>query len=340
VVEYNTIRDNGGAGVYIGSDNVVRHNCLTANSQYGFSMSRPEGLKNITVHHNEISHNNTGDWEAKIPGCGCTGGGKFWDVDGATVTANWVHHNRSVGLWADTNNIAFRIEGNYINDNDGQAIFYEISYNFLIKDNTIKRNTWATGRAFAARGDYFPVGTIYIAESGGDARVSPTYATSEIVGNVLEDNWGGVALWESANRFCNSPNNTSTGYCTKGGKATFGTCAPPTIATEPYYSDCRWKTQNIAVHHNVFGHNPTAVGCDPFYCGKQALFSDFGHSPDWMPYKGTVIQQAVTFERNNRFHDNIYTGTWSFTAFDKTLPGGFAAWQAAPYNQDAGSTKA
>jgi len=336
VVEYNTITNNGGAAVFVGSDNIVRNNCLTANSQYGFSMSG--GLKNVVVDHNEISYNNTGDWEAKMPGCGCTGGGKFWDVNGGTVTNNWVHHNRSVGLWADTNNVAFRIEGNYINDNDGQAIYYEISYNFLIKDNTIKRNTWALGRAFAARGDYFPVGTIYIAESGGDARVSPTYATSEIVGNVLEDNWGGVALWESANRFCNSPNNTSAGYCTKGGAASFDKCAPATIATEPYYSDCRWKTQNIEVHHNTFKMNTATVGCDPFYCAKQALFSDYGTSPDWSPYKATVIQKAITFDRHNSFHDNAYTGTWSFTAYDGTLAGGFAAWKAAPYNQDAGST--
>ena len=27
-------------------------------------------------------------------------------------------------------------------------------------------------------------------------------------------NWSGVVLWENADRFCGSPNNTSTGYCT------------------------------------------------------------------------------------------------------------------------------
>ena len=41
-----------------------------------------------------------------------------------------MHHNRGVALWADTNNLNFRFEGNYISDNDGQAIWYEISYNF------------------------------------------------------------------------------------------------------------------------------------------------------------------------------------------------------------------
>ena len=40
-----------------------------------------------------------------------------------------MHDNHSVGLWADTNNVGFDIEGNYISDNDAEGVFYEISYN-------------------------------------------------------------------------------------------------------------------------------------------------------------------------------------------------------------------
>ena len=116
------------------------------------------------------------------------------------------------------------------------------------------------------------------------------------------------APWESSNRFCNSPANTSAGYCTKGGHATLEKCSPGTIAAEPYYSDCRWKTQNVSGHHNQFRLDRSAVGCDVAYCGKQGLFSDYGTYPSWSPYKGTVIQQAITFERNNHFSDNAYIG--------------------------------
>jgi hypothetical protein len=28
------------------------------------------------------------------------------------------------------------------------------------------------------------------------------YSTLDIVGNTFTDNWGGVVLWENANRFC------------------------------------------------------------------------------------------------------------------------------------------
>ena len=73
-----------------------------------------------------IVGNNTGDWESRISGCGCTGGGKFWDVRNVRVTNNYVHDNKSVGLWADTNDNNFLFEGNWIENNDGEAIFWEI----------------------------------------------------------------------------------------------------------------------------------------------------------------------------------------------------------------------
>ena len=88
------------------------------------------------------------------------------------MTNNRVHHNKGAGLWADTNNKGFRVEGNYINDNDAEGIFYEISYNALVRNNTLIRNALVKGRGFAARGSNFPVGAIYLSESGGDPRVN------------------------------------------------------------------------------------------------------------------------------------------------------------------------
>ena len=80
-------------------------------------------------------------------GCGCTGGGKFWAVKGAKVTENWVHDNRSVGLWADTNNVDFLFQRNIVENNDDVGIWYEISYNARISDNLIARNGWEGGRS-------------------------------------------------------------------------------------------------------------------------------------------------------------------------------------------------
>jgi hypothetical protein len=342
-IQFNTIRNNAGAGVFIGSNNRIDSNCITSNGQYGFSVYKPpvaggSAVRNITLTRNEISYNNADDIEALIDGCGCTGGGKFWDVRGANVAGNWIHHNKSVGLWADTNNINFRFVGNYINNNHDEGIFYEISYNALIKNNTFVRNGHVKGRSFAD--GTFPVGAIYLSESGGDPRVSRRFATLEVTGNHFKDNWGGVILWENADRFCNSPANTSVGYCTKVGAASFDTCVRRTIRRQPYYSDCRWKTQNVSVHDNEFHHDPASIrGCAGSQsCGQQGLFSNYGTFPSWSPYKGTAIEEAITFDQNNRFFDNAYHGRWRFTVYDQSRKLSLRKWQSPPYNQDQGST--
>ena len=103
-------------------------------------------------------------------GCGCTGGGKFWDVRNVKVTNNYVHDNKGVGLWADTNDNNFLFEGNWIEDNDGQAIFWETSYNIAIRNNVIRHNFSKRGRG-GSLGDNFPDAAIYISESGGDERL-------------------------------------------------------------------------------------------------------------------------------------------------------------------------
>jgi hypothetical protein len=351
-VEFNTVRDNAGAGVFLGSDNVVRYNCLSGNGQYGFSMYVPppaggaNAITNITLDHNEVTGNNTYDWEAKIAGCGCSGGGKFWDVGSARVTNNWVHHNRGVGLWADTNNVDFLIEGNYIEENDAAGFFYEISYNAVVRNNTFKRNAIKQGLASQSRGDSFPLGAIYLSEAGGDPRVaSPVTGTAnlEITGNTFVDNWDGVVLWENADRFFNSPANTSgTSYVPKGGVASTTTCNDPaaggSINSEPALSDCRWKTKNVKVTGNSFTFDPAAVACTGGLCGRNAMFSQYGTYPSWSPYKAWAVSDAITFAHGNVWSSNTYTGPWQLMVHNTGRTVSPSTWQSAPYDQDAGST--
>lgn len=336
VIESMTIQQNSGAGLFIGSNNVVRDSCLRNNGQYGFSAYSDTGINNVTLDHNEISGNNTDDWEKRMPGCGCTGGGKFWATKDATVTNNWVHDNKSVGLWADTNNVGFDFSGNYISNNHGVGIFYEISYNARIAHNTLVRNGLVEGPSNPG----FPTGAIYLSESGGDSRVGTKFTTLEVFDNVLEDNWSGVVLWENADRFCNSPANSSTGVCALGGAATLKSCVKGTIEKAPYLSDCRWKTQNVSVHDNVFRLDPAKVGakCTAANgCGFQAVFSNYGTFPDWSPYKGDTVEKAITLGQANVFSKNTYVGPWRFLAKDQGTQLTFAQWQAAPYGQDVGS---
>ena len=149
---------------------------MTGNGEYAFNgyedpndpqiSSVTGGPQNIVLSDNEISYNDTCNWEAfenfpiKTPpgcagagqfdGCGCGGGGKFWQDQNVTVEDNYVHDNYSTGIWADTNDDGFNIQGNYFSANYGEALIYEISYNALIKGNTFVDNAWGRARLTAA----------------------------------------------------------------------------------------------------------------------------------------------------------------------------------------------
>ncbi|MFV2119556.1 right-handed parallel beta-helix repeat-containing protein, partial [Streptomyces sp. Act-28] len=337
VIEHTTIRDNSGAGLMAGSRQRVRANCLRDNGQYGMNAYKAAGrVTDLVVEGNEIVGNNRDDWERRRPGCGCTGGVKFWAVDGADVRGNWVHDNRGAGLWADTNNNDFHVEDNLIEANDGAALIYETSYNAVIRGNTIRRNNWVEGRRHAERGDTFPFATVYLSESGGEPRVPARTDRIEIHRNVLEDNWSGITLWENADRFCNSPANTSTGDCTLLVEDP-ARCAQPAIATAPLHADCRWRTQRVDIRGNLFALDRSVVGCTA-KCDRMAVLANYGTYPDWSPYRGERVAEAITHGQHNRWRDNVYLGSWKFVVHDPSRVLDAGQWQDTPYLQDVGST--
>ncbi|MFI6156371.1 right-handed parallel beta-helix repeat-containing protein [Kitasatospora sp. NPDC051170] len=337
VIEHSVVQNNSGAGLMAGARQKVRANCLRDNGQLGLNAYKSGGpLSDLLVEGNEITGNDTDQWEKRQPGCGCTGGAKFWAVNRADVLGNWVHDNRGPGLWADTDDNDFRIEDNLLESNDGAALIYETSYNAVIRNNTIRRNNWVDGRRAADRGDTFPYATVYLSESGGEPRVPARTDRIEIDHNVLEDNWSGITLWENADRFCNSPANTSSGHCTLLVKET-ARCAQPSIAAGALYDDCRWKTQRVDIHDNLFSLDPSVVGCTSG-CDRMGVLANYGTYPDWSPYKGELVAEAITGSQDNHWHRNTYAGPWTFVAHDPSRTLDFHQWQGAPYAQDAGST--
>ncbi|WP_306320223.1 MULTISPECIES: right-handed parallel beta-helix repeat-containing protein [unclassified Streptomyces] len=337
VIEHSTIQRNSGAGMMTGARQRIRANCLRDNGQYGINGYKDgDTARDLVVEDNEIVGNNTDDWERKQPGCGCTGGMKFWAVNGADIRGNWVHDNRGVGFWADNNNNDFRIENNLFESNDGAALMYETSYNAVIRNNTMRHNNWVGSRKSAKRGDSFPYATIYVSEAGGEPRVKARTDKLEIYGNLLDNNWNGITLWENANRFCNSPANTSTGECTLLVKDV-DRCARPAIAKAPLYDDCRWKTQRVDIHDNRFVLDKSVVKCTD-KCDRMGLLSLYGTYPKWSPYKAEKVAKAIARKQGNRWHDNEYQGAWKFVVEDQSKVVDRDAWQDTPYKQDAGST--
>jgi parallel beta-helix repeat protein len=348
VVAHDTIESNQGAGVMLGSNDILTENCLTKNGQYGFSSYSTTGVvSNLTVTDNDVSFNDTYNWTAKTTGCGCSGGAKFWDTDGAVVTGNYVHTNENVGLWVDTDNRGFDISGNYISGNYAEGIIYEISYNALVSNNTFVDNGWGGASTSA----FDPA--IYISESGGDSRVPSAYAGElDITDNDFINNWDGVILYENSNRFCGDGYDST---CTLVDPTvyTVTTCSQHHKGSTPartpdYYDNCRWKTQTVTVSHNTFAYTPTVLGsrCTKARnCGYNGLFSEYGTTTPWTAWS---VPLHISDHQNDHFTDNTYTGPWRFDGFTQGQTVTWAQWTAGFTDstgsgdhfdaQDAGST--
>jgi hypothetical protein len=368
-IEHDTIQDVvPGAAMMIGSSNVIEDNCLTQNGEYAFngyqSPSDPEssavtgGPQDITMEYNEISYNDTCNWEdsANFPitppsgcsgqgefnGCGCSGGGKFWQAENVTVADNYVHNNYGTGLWADTDNDGFDIQGNYIDGNFSEGLIYEISYNALIQGNTFADNAWGSGPALGG----FPDSAVYISESGGDSRVTNSfgYRTLAVAGNVFTNNWGGVVLWENSDRFCGDGSDDA---CTLVDPpvATLTSC-PAALSnpaenqpadTPDYFDLCRWKTQNVTVSGNVFNFNPADIGSDctvANYCGFNGLFSEVGVT---VPYTGWIVPLNISDHQDNVFTGNTYNGPWNFDGFNQGDVISWSQWTSGFEDQNGSS---
>ena len=355
-VENSTIENNpNGAGVMVDSNGVLNDDCLTENGQYGFqtySGSDSVPVANLTITNNEISYNDTKNYDTDGTGtCGCTGGAKFWNDLGATVTGNYIHDNESVGLWMDTNNTGFNVSDNYFSHNWDVAIQYEISYDVSITDNTFVDNGWIAGPHNPG------TGAIEINNAGSDSRVAGAYNTQSVIsGNVLTDNWGGVDIYDDSGRFCGTQSdNTSNDYCTLVNPSVYSVAsctshdvAGATSSQNPdYYDNCRWKSQNIVVSDNTFNFTPSNIGssCTAANgCGFIGLYSEWG---TYAPYTGYAIPLALVNSQNVSFSNNTYNGPFVFDSMYQGDTVSWAQWSggytdpnsnAAIKPQDAGSS--
>lgn len=361
--KYDLMKDNGpGAAMMLGGDNVVTDNCMTKNGEYGFNgyswadenyaHTFTGGATNIRFTNNDVSFNNT-----QRTSEGIEGGGKFWQNGDVTVTGNYFHDNiDSPGVWMDTDNAGFLVKNNYFSNNGGEGLFYEISYNADIIENTFVNN----GRAALDSDADFPTGAIYISESGGNSSVPSNYAGElNIQNNVFEDNSSGVVLYQNSNRHpgdgqdpgtLTPPPGVNIGawISTDGPKS----CTANLKETTPtnYRSLCQWRTQNVTVRDNRFAFNPSAAvyggKCsESTNCGQNALFATYSITS---AYPRFTVCNAISNTQNNHFSDNTYIGPWTFIYFNQGDGATWAQWTSGPTNvegsgdnfaaQDVGST--
>ena len=166
IIDNNEIRLNHGTGVIAsGKDGQITNNHIY---MQGFMGIGGYGSERVLIEGNEVSYNNhAGYWN------GWSGGGmKIAGSKNATLRDNYVHHNINPGMWLDVNNIGALIENNTVEYNNYSGIFYEVSYNAIIRNNLVIGNN--------------PNSMVY---AGISIHSSPNV---EVYGNTLEYNKNGI----------------------------------------------------------------------------------------------------------------------------------------------------
>ena len=126
------IHHNANGGIRLGHRMKVRWSKVTHNGTIGLVGAGDS----IEIRDNEIAYNNTSGVDPGFE----AGGTKFVLTRWLTVAGNYVHHNKGPGLWTDIDNIYTLYEQNRVEDNTHQGIFHEISYDAVIRNNTLRGN--------------------------------------------------------------------------------------------------------------------------------------------------------------------------------------------------------
>jgi parallel beta-helix repeat protein len=168
----------GGAGVVWANTTGTKilNNKLLYNGEEGFASTSDTGT---LFSGNEVGWNNTShqDWNDEA------GGGKFYKSTNLTVTNNYSHDNDGPGLWCDTNCYKIVFDGNRLVNNTAAGIDYEISYDAVIRNNTLSGN-----------GTYHSSSPYY----GSAGILVETSQNVEVYGNSSSRDGNGIVLLEES----------------------------------------------------------------------------------------------------------------------------------------------
>ena len=135
-IENNEVRLNYGIGISAHDNSKIVGNFVHDNGEMGLGGTG----NNILVEGNEIAKN--GFWSGID--VGWEGGGfKFAKTDGLIVRGNYSHDNNGSGMWTDIDNIHTLYENNVVVGNTRSGIHHEISYEAVIRNNTLIGNGFA-----------------------------------------------------------------------------------------------------------------------------------------------------------------------------------------------------
>ena len=192
----NEVRLNYAVGISANGGSQIIGNYVHDNGQMGLGGSGNE----ILVQGNEIAKN--GFWSGIDP-LWEGGGFKFSNTDDLVVRGNYVHDNKGTGLWTDINNIHTLYEDNVVVHNTINGISHEISYDAIIRNNTLFGNGYGDTRGWGWGSDINiqnsqnveVYGNRVEMTGGGNGivmiqqnRGSGTFGTYTTTGNQIHDN--------------------------------------------------------------------------------------------------------------------------------------------------------
>jgi parallel beta-helix repeat protein len=172
VIDRLEVRRNHGVGVEGGSRSIVRNSHIWGQGQLGVS---GPGTVDARFENNEIDGNNAAGYDS-----GWEGGGSKWAFTrNLVVRGNYVHDNRGAGLWTDGDNLYTTFEGNRVESNTGPGILHEISYDAVIRNNTLHHN----GLAAAGKSIWW----------GADIMLNGSQNV-QVYGNRIDSSVNGISL--------------------------------------------------------------------------------------------------------------------------------------------------
>lgn len=222
-IENNNIHDgyslpNGtptpgqGVAIYGGGEGTTEYNCLSKMGDYGV---QADGVNNI-FDKNEVYESN---YEPD-PGCGCSGGGKWWGTLNADIVDNAFINDGPGGggpIWLDNGNTGTLISGNYFYMSDGSAISSETGFNLNVTDNLFMNGGWGSGDGC---GGTNCDGAVNINSSGGFNIPNSRYENEvSITNNNFINNWMGIDVWQAGGRSCDNSGEgwpDDSPYCSGG----------------------------------------------------------------------------------------------------------------------------
>jgi len=136
LIEDNESRYNK-IGININSNQTIRNNFIHHNLQYGLNGGP---ATNLLIEGNELAWNNS----AHLDPNNDAGGSKIIGGSPGTNILTWrrnhVHDNWGNGIWSDGNVRNTTYEENVVENNGGAGILHEISWNAVIRNNTLRNN--------------------------------------------------------------------------------------------------------------------------------------------------------------------------------------------------------